>query len=56
VHLVVANLLHNRKDEVMLVEPAGAAVLRRPTGEEDIERLLVAEVAQRHRAFIGAQG
>ncbi|KXZ55045.1 hypothetical protein GPECTOR_3g204 [Gonium pectorale] len=99
VHLVVANLLHNRKDVVTLVEPAraaaagrdgasaqgqsaaetvltgggggpigtkgygaeaadgGAAValnvveLRRPNDEPDIERLLVGEVATRHRAF-----
>ncbi|GLC43564.1 hypothetical protein PLESTB_001570700 [Pleodorina starrii] len=105
VHLVVANLLHNRKDVVTLVEPAaahrdataspeassgaaaaafagaqgpavhgaaepglgsaaggggycgGAAVgarvmeVRRPAGDRDIERLLVAEVAARHGAF-----
>ena len=80
-HLVVANLLHNRKDVVTLVEPLGAAAagaaaagpagggaaaavedqaegvrtveLRRPPLEHDIERLLIEEVAARHRAFFG---
>jgi hypothetical protein len=71
VHLVVANLLHNRKDVVTLVEPGVAATaagvegqagtladgsaraeeIRRPAGDTDIERLLVAAVAARHRAF-----
>ncbi|GLI60451.1 hypothetical protein VaNZ11_002608 [Volvox africanus] len=102
VHLVVANLLHNRKDVVTLVEPSagqahravgsqsssavddgnqdnggdgegegegdggggveggiaavGARVteVRRPAADSDIERLLVAEVAARHRAFYAA--
>ncbi|GIL85353.1 hypothetical protein Vretimale_10645 [Volvox reticuliferus] len=90
VHLVVANLLHNRKDVVTLVEPAagqasrlvgsqsaaigngdqddsgggvdgGAAAswarvteVRRPAVDPDIERLLVTEVAARHRAFRAA--
>lgn len=69
--MVVANLLHKRKDEVTLLErnkdgcmdgmrevPASKDTLNvtiwhvhRPQGEPDIERLLVAEVASRHRAF-----
>ncbi len=69
--MVVANLLHKRKDEVTLLErrndgcmdgmgevpPSKGSMavtiwqVHRPQGEPDIERLLVAEVAARHRAF-----
>ena len=63
VHLVVANMLHTRKERVYLVEPSpggrgggDAAVtvrqLDRPPGEAVIEQALVAEVVAAHRRHI----
>jgi len=62
VHLVVANLLHTRKDRVYLVskqtppsesggakEEAMVHQVDRPEGEPVIERVLVLEVVARHQ-------
>jgi phosphopantothenate---cysteine ligase (ATP) len=51
INVVVANLLHNRKDEVLLVSDDNEQPLFRPKDDRDIERTLCSELHLRHQAY-----
>lgn len=52
VHMVIANMLHTRKDKVNLVLPASTVQLNRPEGENIIEKILVDKIVQAHDRHI----
>ncbi|TDH67052.1 hypothetical protein CCR75_006933 [Bremia lactucae] len=54
-HLVIANELHSRFDEVLLVTDKEERSVMRPKEEEDIEALLMTELADIHYHFIASQ-
>ena len=49
VHRVVANLLHTRKEHVIIVSDGGAQHIRRPDGVAEIEEIFVAELVDAHK-------
>ena len=56
VHTVVANLLHTRKEQVLVValEPGGGVqvdTINRPAHEPTIEHSLVATLVAQHQSF-----
>jgi hypothetical protein len=53
VHLVVANLLHTRYQEVQLVGPTATRTVKLEAGVSELEAVFVPAVAEAHYTFIG---
>lgn len=50
--LVIANLLQTRKDEVLFVDNEQEKLVLRDEGSSEIEVEMIAELVQRHRAWL----
>lgn len=55
-HLVIANQLHSRKREVLLVSESSSDKIVIPNEETEIEVGIVSEVINRHQNFINGGG
>lgn len=53
VHLVVANILHTRYKEILLVSPEGQQLVTLADGKRELEASFVPAVAEAHYGFIG---
>ncbi|XP_053211702.1 uncharacterized protein LOC128395313 [Panonychus citri] len=51
-HLVIANILHTRKSQVLIVTEKESHQITLPNPEMEIESLIVDEVISRHKTFI----
>lgn len=51
-HCVIGNILDKRYDEVLIIDSKEKKLLQRQNGDEELETVLVSEIARMHEQYI----